>query len=122
LSFFIIILRASQALYKEFDEIAFTSVIEQTWDAVGILDESGKVRFWNTAAERLFGWRREDVIGKHIKKFLVPADLHGEIDQVLSEIKITRKARQDYHSYRQTARGDRIPIDLTISPIHDAKM
>jgi PAS domain S-box-containing protein len=120
LSFFIIILRASQVLTKEFDEITFTSVIEQTWDAVGILDENGKVKYWNTGAEQLFGWKRERVIGQHIKNFLVPEDLHPEIDKHLEEIKTTGKAAQNYHSYRKTSWGQRIPIELTISPIHDS--
>jgi len=41
-------------------------------DAIIMIDEKGCTSFWNPAAEKLFGYRREEVIGKELHRLLVP--------------------------------------------------
>jgi PAS domain S-box-containing protein len=115
--FYSLLRRTGDALVHEVDRFRLSKLIEHTWDAVGILDARGKVTHWNTGAENLFGFRREDVVGHHIKSFMVPPERHHEIDEVLTQIRETRQARQNYHTARLTADGRQIPADITISPI-----
>ncbi|GEM_PF-301482 len=42
-------------------------------DAIIMQDEAGDITFWNTTAERLFGYNREDVIGHNLHTLLTPA-------------------------------------------------
>lgn len=53
--------------------------LEQALDAVVTIDEDNNVTFFNTAAERLWGYSREDVIGKNVK-MLVPRDMQAHHD------------------------------------------
>ena len=48
------------------------AIIDATVDAVITLDAAGRVREFNAAAERMFGCRREAVIGKELAPLVVP--------------------------------------------------
>jgi PAS domain S-box-containing protein len=39
-------------------------------DAIMVRDMEGMIRFWNSGAEDLYGWRREEVLGKNLHKLL----------------------------------------------------
>ncbi|HTD54859.1 MAG TPA: ATP-binding protein [Silvibacterium sp.] len=45
-------------------------LLDLATDAVMVRDMSGIVRFWNSGAENLYGWRREEIIGKHLHQTL----------------------------------------------------
>ncbi len=45
---------------------AFPGLVESASAAIVQLDHEGKVQLWNHSAERLFGWRSEEVLGKPI--------------------------------------------------------
>lgn len=53
--------------------------LEQALDAVVSIDESNCVTFFNAAAERLWGYSREEVLGKNVK-MLVPKQIQGNHD------------------------------------------
>ena len=48
------------------------SIIETTLDAFIAVDRQGKIVTWNPQAERIFGWRREQVIGQTLLDLIVP--------------------------------------------------
>jgi PAS domain S-box-containing protein len=41
-------------------------------DAVIMLDDEGKVLFWNPAAERIFGYSESEIAGKKLERFIIP--------------------------------------------------
>ncbi len=55
-----------------------SSIVASTDDAIIGEDLNGCITSWNTGAENLYGYKAEDVIGKHIS-FLVPESRHQEI-------------------------------------------
>ena len=46
--------------------ISYQQVVEVLGDAVVICDRDGLIRFWNAAAERLFGFTKTDALGKSL--------------------------------------------------------
>lgn len=56
--------------------IGLPELVESIRDAVLFLDRDGVLRYWNCGAEAMFGYRRDEVLGRHFN-FLVPADLRG---------------------------------------------
>lgn len=66
-----------------FDAAAINAeaVLESTATAVVAVDSELRVIMWNTAAERLFGWRAEELIGSHAP--IVPGELVAEEHAVL---------------------------------------
>lgn len=43
--------------------------------AVSLLDVEGRVVFWNAAAERMLGWSRDDVLGRHVEELYSPEEV-----------------------------------------------
>ena len=57
--------------------------LEQALDAVVTIDEANNVTFFNQAAERLWGYQRDEVIGNNVR-MLVPADIQSAHDQFVN--------------------------------------
>jgi len=53
-------------------------------DAVCALDESFQVIYWNEAAEQLFGWTREEALGRHTRELLRAAIPESSWDDALA--------------------------------------
>ena len=69
------------------DRQLLSSIIESTGDAVIGKDIDGTVISWNRSAERIYGYTKDEMIGKNILVFIPP-------DRVRETEEITKKIRQ----------------------------
>jgi len=66
------------ALRKKVDEallaseMRIRSITDSAHDAIIMMDEKGLISYWNPAAERIFGYTREEAIGQHLHSLIVP--------------------------------------------------
>jgi PAS domain S-box-containing protein len=95
------------------------AIVESTHDAVLSKDPNGIVTGWNPAAERLYGYREDDALGRHIS-FLIPPDRRGEERRILDRV-IRGERLDSYETVRMRADGTLIDVSLTVSPIVDAQ-
>jgi len=94
------------------------AIVESSDDAIISKDLNGIIRSWNRGAERLFGYRADEIVGKHISTLAAP-DRVDEIPDILNRIK--RGERVDhYETRRRTKDGRILSVSLTVSPIRDA--
>jgi PAS domain S-box-containing protein len=95
------------------------AIVDSSDDAIISKDLNGFIMSWNAAAERLFGYTAEEIIGKHIT-ILFPPDRYGEEADILARIR-----RGESLSHHQTIRlhknGKPIEISLSTSPIKDSE-
>jgi two-component system cell cycle sensor histidine kinase/response regulator CckA len=49
------------------------TLLDEVRDAVVIRDLEDRIRFWNKGAERLYGWRADEVVGQNFYDILIPA-------------------------------------------------
>jgi PAS domain S-box-containing protein len=101
----------------EMDSRKLGAIVESSDDAIASKDLNGIVSSWNAAAERIFGYRAEEIIGKSIK-LIIPPELHDEEGQILARIRRGERI-EHYETVRLTKSGERIDIALTISPVKD---
>jgi PAS domain S-box-containing protein len=94
------------------------AIVESSDDAIVSKDLNGIVLSWNQAAERMFGYTAEDMIGTSIRR-IIPADRQSEEDTVLESIRAGRRV-DHFETIRRTRDGRLVPISLTVSPILDA--
>lgn len=47
-------------------------IVDSALDAVVAIDADGRIRDWNPQAERIFGWRREEILGRFVEETLIP--------------------------------------------------
>ncbi len=62
--------RAEGALKES--ENMFRTLAASANDAIIWIDNEAKVKYWNKAAERLFGYREQDIAGKEMHTIIVP--------------------------------------------------
>ncbi len=75
------------------------------------------VQSWNSGAERLFGYRADEIIGRSLH-LLFLAGHEGEETEILS--RVTQLERiEHYDSVRRHKDGTPIPVSLTVSPVKD---
>jgi len=75
----------------------------------------GTIFSWNKAAERIYGYSADEVIGLPVS-ILVPPDRPGEITDLMERIKSGERIQQ-YETVRLRKDGQRIHVCLTASPI-----
>jgi len=91
------------------------AIIDSSEDAIISKTLEGCITSWNTAAEHMFGYRADEVIGKHIS-ILIPKDRLAEEDMIIDNIRHGRRV-QHFQTIRVRKDGSTLPISLTISPI-----
>ena len=98
--------------------VRLAAIVESSDDAIVSKTLDGTVLSWNSAAERIFGYSAEEMVGSSVY-LLIPPELHAEEREVLSRI-----ARGEHVAHFETTRlgryGNRIFISLSVSPILDS--
>ena len=104
----------------ESDAIArrLAAIVESSDDAIVSKDLDGIVQSWNGAAERMFGYTAEEMIGSSIRR-IIPADRQSEEDSVLASIRAGRRV-EHFETIRIRRDGSLVPVSLTVSPVLDA--
>ncbi len=94
-------------------------IIEGSAEAIVTLDPAGRVTSWNRAAEEIFGWKAEEMLGTDLKR-LLPADPAAAEDLAEMEA-IVRSGRpvREYEVNRVRKDGRRITVRITLSPLYD---
>jgi len=93
--------------------------IEQTPMGVIELDIDGRIVEWNSAAERIFGFPREEVIGKDFRPLIVPETVRNGIDEMWATLLngVSESARMHENMTRD---GRVIVCEWNHSPIRDS--
>ena len=95
------------------------AIVEDSSDAILSKTLDGIVTSWNHAAEMMYGYTRQEMIGRPVTT-LVPPDRPDEVKHILSRLK--RGERIDhYETVRVSKSGRRFEVALTISPIRDGQ-
>jgi PAS domain S-box-containing protein len=98
--------------------LRLAAIVESTDDAIIGKTLDGTVTNWNAAAQRLYGYTPEEMIGRHIST-IVPPELDEELAGILSRIR-GGGAVEHLETARVRKDGGRINISVTISPIRNA--
>jgi PAS domain S-box-containing protein len=93
------------------------AIVDSSEDAIIGKDDTGIITSWNTAAERIFGYTAEEIIGQSILR-LLPADRREEEFEFLNRLK-RGEVIDHVETVRRTKSGKLLHVSLTISPIRD---
>ncbi len=97
----------------------FRLLVESVVDyAIFLLDVNGHVRTWNAGAERLKGYRAEEIIGSHFSRFYTPDALAR--DWPASELTIARReGRFEDEGWRVRKDGSAFWANVVITALYD---
>ena len=99
----------------ERETLRLAAIVNSSEDAIVSKDLNGIVQTWNGAAERMFGYTSEEMVGRPIR-VIIPEDRQSEEDTVLATIRAGR-AVEHFETIRQRKDGTSIEISLTVSPV-----
>lgn len=112
------IIPASPEPAGDYLRLLYTSIIESSDDYIISKDLEGRILSWNRGAEKLYGWKAEEIIGKNID-IIAPPDKKDEIKNILAALK-AGKRYDHFETRRLTKDGKIVWVLLTISPLKDA--
>ena len=93
------------------------AIVESSEDGIVSKTLEGIVTSWNAAAERLFGFTADEMIGKSIK-LIIPPELQYEEDRILAHLRLGKRVER-YETDRLHKDGHRLRISLVVSPVLD---
>lgn len=93
------------------------AIVESSQDAIISMSLYGVIDSWNAAAERLYGYAADEIIGRPID-VLIPPDRQYEEVKLLERLRLGERI-EHFESVRVARNGRLIDVSLTISPVRD---
>jgi PAS domain S-box-containing protein len=99
------------------NEIRNQLILQSALDAIIMVNSEGNITFWNSQAEKVFGWKSESVIGKNASDLIIPQRLRflynkgieKSIPNKILELTAINKKEEEF------------PIEFSIIRINDDK-
>jgi PAS domain S-box-containing protein len=95
------------------------SIVESSNDPIVSVSIEHVITTWNGAAERLFDYTADEVIGRPIS-ILVPPDRRDEQRTIFQRVTNAERI-ENYETVRLRKDGSSVDVSLTVSPVKDAK-
>ena len=93
------------------------AVVQSADDAIIAKDLRGIITSWNTGAEKLFGYKAGEAIGRNIS-FLLPSGRMDEAPEIIEKIKRGEHI-EHFETERMRKDGTVVPVSLTFSAVKD---
>ena len=112
--------RRADRAWRESEE-RFRLLVQSVQEyAIFNLDPHGNVVTWNNGAERLKGYRAEEILGKHFSAFYPPEDLaSGRPKQILEEA--ARSGQSEDEGWRTRKDGSRFWANVVVTALRNAE-
>jgi PAS domain S-box-containing protein len=99
------------------NEQRIQTIIESAQDPFIAFDLHGRIMDWSTQAEVVFGWGREEVLGRRAGELLLPRGAAGDLDLALATFARTGRAgflNRPFERVLVDRQGREIPVELKI--------
>ncbi len=100
------------------DRERLAAIVDSSEDAIIGKTLDGTIISWNKAAEQMFGYTAEEIVGRPITT-LAPPCMADDMLNILSRVARGERVKQ-YETKRRRKDGQIIDVALTVSPIRDA--
>jgi PAS domain S-box-containing protein len=104
-----------------YSEARKAAVVEAALDCIVSIDHRGRITEFNPAAERTFGYQREQAMGKEMVELLVPPSLREQHRRGFAHYLATgesRLLRKRLEMPALRSNGEEFPVEIAISPIN----
>ncbi|WP_250680367.1 PAS domain S-box protein [Geomonas sp. Red32] len=106
--------KTSEAIKRQFYDIVHSSS-----DAIVGIDPRGRVTSWNPAAEKMYGYCEQDMLGEEIAR-VTPPDRVAEDQKMLARVQ-RGEIIGNFETVRLKKTGEAFPVSIGISPIKDGE-
>ncbi len=95
--------RVKEELSSSFQR--YRSVVEASRNVIVVLDENCRILEWNAAAEHLYGYNRDQVLGKNYVELCVPSEVQRDVVAEIERV-LAGGTTEGYENPVQTRTGD----------------
>lgn len=97
----------------------FESILTNIKDyAIYLIDNEGRITFWNNGAEKILGYTSSEVVGAHFSMFYTKEDRDNDLPARLLK-EALQKGRTEIEGWRIGKHDDKFWANVTITPNHD---
>jgi PAS domain S-box-containing protein len=97
-------------------------MIESALDAIVILDEQGQIQTWNPQSEVIFGYPKDEILGKPLEMLLfndqAATSAFHQFDNILT-FKSGKVEKPRIEIYGKRKDGEVFPVEMTVMPLKD---
>jgi PAS domain S-box-containing protein len=86
--------------------------------AIILLDTNGNIQNWTTGAEKIKGYKAEEIIGKNFRIFYLPQDRDNKLPEKLLE-RVIREGKSAYEGWRVRKDGSTFWGSIVVTALHD---
>lgn len=113
--------RRAEAALRESEEW-FRSVVENAHEGIMMTDDEGRVVLWNRAAEEIFGYRPDEIVGRPFHHYLLPEKTRRRVLESIGEVRMKGAIRRIISGQRFTDTavrkgGEVFVAECTLSPV-----
>ena len=105
------------------DDNNYRTILEELYDGLYFVDHERKITFWNKAAERITGYRADEVLGSSCAdNILVHVDDAGNnlcLNHCPLSATIQDRTPRSAHVYLHHKQGHRVPVSVRVTPLVD---
>lgn len=105
---------------RDTQNVSFTdALVQESPDALIALSPDSKILFWNHGAEALFGYTREEALGRSLEDLVVPPDRRGEARRAIEDTMAGKTVV--FETVRRKKDGSEVDVDVTKRAVKDAQ-
>jgi two-component system NtrC family sensor kinase len=112
-------LEEAKKVIKESEE-NFRAITESAQDAIFRTDSWGRILYWNAAAERIFGWTREEAVGREFYRLVAPERQRNAHAKAFERFRETGQGAAVGKTLEKVALGKdgrEFPVELSVSAV-----
>ncbi|MBE0476437.1 MAG: PAS domain S-box protein [Coriobacteriia bacterium] len=94
-----------------------TAIVESSKDAVYSADLEGRILNWNPAAQAIFGYTAEEMVGRSVLD-MIPEELREETNRRRDRVMASARA-EHFETVRIRKDGTGVDVSISLSPIDD---
>jgi len=101
-------------------EEKFRAISDSAQDGIILIDNNGKVTFWNAAAETIFGFTRDEIMGKDLHECIAPPAMEARFREAFTSFRDSGTGAAIGKSLEMQAirkDGTDIPIEMSLSAV-----
>jgi len=99
------------------DAQLLAAIVEYSDDAIIATTPAGTVTSWNPAAERMYGYSSQEIVGRS-QNLLTPQERAGEMDATMAKVRAGEPVR-NLRTDRIRKDAQMVTVSISISPIRD---
>jgi PAS domain S-box-containing protein len=114
--------KKAEALLRQTEDTQ-RQIMESAMGAIVCIDEAGRITFWNSRAEKMFGWLEDDIIGLRLTDTIIPPRHQKAHTEGLNHHRTTGTGailNKIIEVRALNKEGKEFPVELTVIPIHES--